>query len=114
MATSPPVSAIWPSPGWTITITPANPASTAPQRQMPVFSRSRTAASRVEKIGTEKPIAVASAMGSKAKAAKLSPMATRPMPIRTTWLPARLVLSDAIPGPSATNASAASVVPSWR
>ena len=84
IATSPPVSAIWPLPGWTIDQHADEPASTAPQRHGPVFSPSRIAARRVEKIGTEKPIAVASAIGSKAKDRKLKPIATTPMPIRTT------------------------------
>ena len=34
-----------------------------------------------------------------AKARKLRPMATRPMPMRTTWPPTRLVRSEARPGP---------------
>ena len=110
-ATAPPYVPMCPLPGCTITRTPAKPIRTALQRHRPVRSPSTSAASSVAKIGTEKPIAVASASGKRTKVRKFKPMATSPIAIRATCAPTRFVLSEANPGPSATQPTAHRAVP---
>ena len=98
-ATDAPNSGTSPVPGWTISSTPTNPAATAPQRHLPVGSPSTKAASTAEKIGTENPIAVASASGSMIIAAKLSAIAAMPSAMRPTCAPTRRVRSGCETGP---------------
>ena len=113
-ATEAPSNGTSPLPGCTIRSTPANPAATAPQRHLPVGSPSMIAARTTEKIGTENPIVVASASGSRMKARKLSAIAVTPSAIRPTCAHTRLVRRLSNPGPSPTKAVAQSVDPHWR
>lgn len=68
----------------------------------------------VEKIGTEKLMAVAFASGRRMIARKFSAIASMPKAMRATCAPTRLVRSDAKPEPIMTSAVAQTVDPICR